>query len=108
TSSEMCSSRRSLSISVLRRFLGNEFGGLRQHALQHFIIHRLILSHCFIDFFGKRLRIVDSCLNFHFWPLEMSRYGRHGFLIAADEQHYLPYGERAPLNAGLAARRRIS
>src|ERR1039457_2897377 len=107
-SGEKCSSRRSLSISVFHRFLGNEFDGLRQHALQRFKIRRLILSHCRIDFLGKRSRIVDRCLDFHFWPLEMSRYGRRIVLIAVDEQHDLPYGERAPLQAGLPARGRIS
>jgi hypothetical protein len=64
--SETHGSRRR-PISVFRRFLGNEFGGLRQHALQRFKTRGLILSHCRIDFFGKRPRIVDRCLDFHFW-----------------------------------------
>jgi hypothetical protein len=38
----------------------------------------------------------------------MSGYGRHIVLVAADEQHDLPYGERAPLKAGLPARSRIA
>src|SRR5437879_4336009 len=92
TSGEICSSRRSLSISVFRRFLGDELDGLGQHALQRFKIRRLILSHCRIDFLGKRFRIVDSCLDLHFWPLEVCRYGRHIFLVAEEEQHYLPNG----------------
>src|SRR6202158_3808905 len=103
TSGEICSSRRSLSISVFRRFFGNEFGGLRQHALQCLKIGSVILSHCLIDFPGKRPRIVDSCLDFHFWPPEMSRHRRHILFVAVDEQHDLPYGERAPLKGSLTA-----
>ncbi len=71
-------------------------------------IGRLILSDCIIDFSRKRPRIVDRCLDFHLWPLEMSGYGGHIFLIAVDEQHDFPDGECAPLNVGLPPRGRIS
>src|SRR5580704_1478603 len=104
----MCSSRRSLSMTVFCRSLGSEFSRLRQHALQGFKIDRLVLRLRFIDFLGERSRVVDGCLDLRFRPLEMPCYSRHIVPIVVDEQHDLPYCERASLQAGLPARSRIS
>ena len=111
TSGEICSSRRSLSISASRwfgGFGGDEFRRLGQHVFQRLKIRCIVFRRGLLYLFRKNLGIVNGRPNLGFWPSQMLGNSRYTPLVAPDEQHDLPNCERTALNVGLSACRRIA
>src|SRR6185312_12881891 len=108
TAAEMCSSKRSLSISIFCGRCAAEFRGLRQHPFQRLKVSRGILRKRAFSLFRKRLGIVDRGFNFRLRPVEVLSDRRGVPLIALNEQYHFPNGEAAPLYISLPPRRRIA
>jgi len=86
-----CSSKSSLSISALSHPSGDEFAGLRQHALQRFKIRVSVLRQSCLDLFREGLGVIDSGLDPCLWPFEESGNGKDVALIALNQKHYFPH-----------------
>lgn len=105
TLGEICSSRRSLSISGFPYPSGTEAGDSGQHTLERSQVRGGVFRQRFFDFPVECLSIIDCSLDLGFWPLQMLRHGGNIPLIRADDQEYLPYRKCAPLDIGLPAGR---
>ena len=103
TRGEMCSSRRSLSISAFRGFSCREFDGLRQHPLQRCKIRCAIFVQRLIDLVRKCLGVAHRGLHLSFRPSQVLGCGCQVIPIALDQEHNLPDSKTAALDACLPA-----
>jgi hypothetical protein len=91
-------------MSAFLGFSRGEFDGLRQYALQRGKIHSIKFDQGRINFFRKRLCVIDRCLNPSYWPSQMIGGRSQVMVVAANHEHDLPDSETATLDAGLPPR----
>ena len=86
----------------------DEFPGLWQHSPQRLEIHRVVFLQGGFDFFRMSQGIVEGGLDFGLRPVKVFGHGGGIIFMVAGHQHDFPDGQRAALQAGLAAGGRIA